>query len=58
MLGAAVLFFILALVAAVFGLGLVASAAIGIAKLMLVLFLVLFLASLIGYFVRGTGTRV
>ncbi len=58
MLGAAILFLILALIAAIFGLGLVASAAVGIAKILLVVFLVLFLVSLVGYFLRGTGSRV
>ena len=47
MLGWAVMFLIIALVAAVFGFGGIAPASAGIAKLLFVIFLVLFVISLI-----------
>jgi uncharacterized membrane protein YtjA (UPF0391 family) len=47
MLGWAVVFLIIALVAAVFGFGGIAAASAGIAKLLFVIFLVLFVISLI-----------
>jgi uncharacterized membrane protein YtjA (UPF0391 family) len=54
MLGWAVVFLIIALVAAVFGFGGIAVAAAGIAKLLFFIFLVLFIISLIfGW--RGRG---
>ena len=54
MLGWAVVFLIIALVAAVFGFGGIAAASAGIAKLLFVIFLVLFVVSLIfGW--RGKG---
>jgi len=42
------IFLVIALIAALFGFGLVASAAAGIAKILFFVFLVLFLVSLIG----------
>jgi uncharacterized membrane protein YtjA (UPF0391 family) len=54
MLGWAVVFLIIALVAAVFGFGGIAVAAAGIAKLLFFIFLVLFIISLLfGW--RGRG---
>jgi uncharacterized membrane protein YtjA (UPF0391 family) len=47
MLGWAVIFLIIALVAAVFGFGGIAAASAGIAKLLFAIFLVLFIISLI-----------
>jgi uncharacterized membrane protein YtjA (UPF0391 family) len=47
MLGYAILFFVIALVAAVFGFGGIAGAATGIAQILFVVFLVLFILSLI-----------
>jgi uncharacterized membrane protein YtjA (UPF0391 family) len=47
MLGWAVVFLIIALVAAIFGFGGIAAASAGIAKLLFVIFLVLFIISLI-----------
>lgn len=45
MLHYSVVFLIIALIAGLFGFGIIASAAAGIAKILFVLFLVLFLAS-------------
>ena len=57
MLRWAIAFFILALVAALFGFGGIASSAAGIAKVLLVLFVIGFIVSLLlGY--RGRGTRL
>jgi uncharacterized membrane protein YtjA (UPF0391 family) len=53
MLGWALLFFLVAIVAAVFGFGGIAIAAAGIAKSLFFVFLVLFLASLIFHLVSG-----
>jgi len=54
MLGWAVVFLIIALVAAVFGFGGIAAASVGVAKLLFFIFLVLFVISLIfGW--RGRG---
>jgi uncharacterized membrane protein YtjA (UPF0391 family) len=47
MLGWAVVFLIIALVAAIFGFGGIAAASVGIAKLLFFIFLVLFVISLI-----------
>jgi len=47
MLGWAVVFLIIALVAAVFGFGGIAAASVGIAKLLFFIFLVLFVISLV-----------
>jgi uncharacterized membrane protein YtjA (UPF0391 family) len=57
MLYYALVFFVLALVAGAFGFGLIASTAVGIAKILFFLFLVLFVVSLVsGGFRRGTTT--
>lgn len=52
MLGWALTFFIIALIAALFGFGGIAAAASGIAQILFVIFLVLFLVSLIMGLVR------
>lgn len=44
----AAVFLIIAIVAAAFGFGFVTSAAIGIAKILFVIFIILFLVSLLG----------
>jgi uncharacterized membrane protein YtjA (UPF0391 family) len=54
MLGWAVGFFIVALIAAVFGFSGIALAAAGIAKILFFVFLVLFLVSLVGHLLRRT----
>jgi uncharacterized membrane protein YtjA (UPF0391 family) len=52
----AVVFLIIAIIAALFGFGVIASAAAGIAKILFVIFLVVFLISLImGLSRRGTS---
>jgi uncharacterized membrane protein YtjA (UPF0391 family) len=51
----ALLFFIVAIIAGVFGFGGISAAASGIAKLLFILFLVMFAASLIIYAVRGSA---
>ena len=56
MLSWAIGFFLLALVAAFFGFGGIASSAAGIAKVLLVLFVIGFIISLI-FGLRGRGTR-
>ena len=57
MLYYALVFFVLAIIAGAFGFGLIASTAVGIAKILFFLFVVLFLISLIGGgFRRGTPT--
>lgn len=57
MLGWALTFFIVAIIAAVFGFGGIASGAATIAKVLFFVFIVLFLLSLIaGLFRRGGGT--
>ena len=52
MLRWAIVFFIIALVAAIFGFGGIAAGAVGIAKILFFIFLVLFLVSLIGGLMR------
>ncbi len=54
MLRWAIAFFIIALVAAIFGFGGIAVAAAGIAKILFFIFLVLFLVALLGGLVRRT----
>lgn len=57
MLGWALTFFIIALIAAVFGFGGIASAAVGIAKLLFFIFVVLFAIALIaGLIGRGKSS--
>jgi uncharacterized membrane protein YtjA (UPF0391 family) len=51
----ALMFFVVALIAAVFGFGGVASAAAGVAKILFFLFLVLFLVSLVAGLARRPG---
>jgi len=53
MLGWALLFFVIALVAALFGFSSIAVGAAGIAKILFVVFLVLFVVSLLWGIVRG-----
>jgi uncharacterized membrane protein YtjA (UPF0391 family) len=53
----ALVFFIFALVAAVLGFGGIASASVGIAKVLFLVFLVLFLASLLTGLVRRPRTH-
>lgn len=54
MLRYAVVFFVVALIAAAFGFLGIASAAVGIARILFYIFLILFLISLIGGLVRRT----
>lgn len=56
MLGWALAFFILAIVAALFGFGGIAAASAGIAQILFILFLVLLAVSLIAHVMRGRGT--
>jgi uncharacterized membrane protein YtjA (UPF0391 family) len=51
----AVIFFIVAIIAGVLGFGRVSEAATGIAKILFIIFLILFVLSLIFY---GTGTSL
>jgi len=53
MLGWALTFLIVAIIAAIFGFGVIATAAAGIAQILFVVFIVLFLASLIYHVVSG-----
>jgi uncharacterized membrane protein YtjA (UPF0391 family) len=53
MLGWAIFFFIVAIIAAAFGFGGIAGTAAGIAQLLFVVFVVLFAASLVVALVRG-----
>jgi uncharacterized membrane protein YtjA (UPF0391 family) len=53
MLGWALTFLLVAIIAALFGFGVVATAAAGIAQILFVIFIVLFLASLIYHLVSG-----
>lgn len=55
MLGWAITFFIVAIVAAVFGFGNIAAGASSIAQILFFIFLVLFIASLVTSLVRGRG---
>jgi uncharacterized membrane protein YtjA (UPF0391 family) len=58
MLRWAVIFFIIAIVAAVFGFGNIAAGATDIAKILFILFVILFLVSLIFGLVRGKSPRI
>ena len=58
MLSWAIGFFIVAIIAAVFGFGGIASGAAGIAKILFFLFLIAFVVSLIMGLMRGRGPRV
>ncbi|MBV7380335.1 DUF1328 domain-containing protein [Maritimibacter dapengensis] len=53
MLGWALTFLVIAIVAAVFGFGGIASASAGIAQILFFIFLALFVIGLIVHFVRG-----
>ena len=55
MLGWALTFLVVALIAGVLGFTTIAGAAIGVAKILFYVFLVLFLVSLVMHFVRGRG---
>ncbi|MFC3229269.1 DUF1328 domain-containing protein [Marinibaculum pumilum] len=57
MLGWALGFFILALIAALFGFGGIASASAGIAQILFFIFLVLLAISLIAHLFRGAARR-
>ena len=58
MLSWAVTFFILAIIAAIFGFGGIAASLVGIAKILFFIFLVLFLIALIANAVRGRAPPV
>jgi uncharacterized membrane protein YtjA (UPF0391 family) len=58
MLGWALTFLVVALIAGVLGFTTIAGAAIGIAKIAFYVFLILFVVSLIMNFVRGRGTTL
>jgi uncharacterized membrane protein YtjA (UPF0391 family) len=58
MLSWAIGFFIVAIIAAIFGFGGIASGAAGIAKILFFLFLIAFVVSLIMGLMRGRGPRV
>ena len=58
MLSWAIAFFIIAIIAAIFGFGGIASGAAGIAKVLFFLFLIAFIVSLIMGLMRGRGPRV
>ena len=58
MLSWAIGFFIVAITAAVFGFGGIASSATGIAKVLFFLFLLAFVVSLLTGFMRGRSTRL
>ena len=55
MLGWAITFLVLGLIAAIFGFGGIAGAAIGIAKILFFVFLVIFVVMLLLSFSRGRG---
>ena len=57
MLRAAIVFFIVALIAAAFGFGGISAAAVDIAQILFFIFVVLFLISLIAHLVRGRSRR-
>ncbi|MDB5476293.1 MAG: hypothetical protein JWP49_1804 [Phenylobacterium sp.] len=58
MLGWALTFLVVALIAAVLGFTTIAGAAIGVAKILFFVFLVLFVVSLVMSLVRGRGTSL
>jgi uncharacterized membrane protein YtjA (UPF0391 family) len=55
MLGWALTFLVVALIAALLGFTSIAGAAMGVAKILFFVFLVLFLVSIVMHFVRGRG---
>lgn len=58
MLRWALIFFIVAIVAALFGFGNIAAGATDIAKILFILFIILFLVSLIMGLVKGKAPRI
>jgi uncharacterized membrane protein YtjA (UPF0391 family) len=56
MLGWALTFLVVALIAGLLGFTTIAGAAMGVAKILFYIFLVLFLVSLVMHFVRGRPT--
>ena len=58
MLGWALTFLVVALIAALLGFTSIAGAAMGVAKILFVVFLVLFLVSLVMHLVRGRGASL
>ena len=58
MLYYAVVFFVIAMIAGLFGFGVIATAAVGIAKIIFWIFIVLFVVSLIFGGVNGRGPRL
>jgi uncharacterized membrane protein YtjA (UPF0391 family) len=58
MLSWAIAFFIIAIIAAIFGFGGIASGAAGIAKVLFFLFLIAFVVSLVLGLMRGRGPRI
>lgn len=54
----ALIFFVVALIAAAFGFGGIASASAGIAQILFVIFLILLVVSLVMHFVSGRRPRV
>jgi uncharacterized membrane protein YtjA (UPF0391 family) len=58
MLGWALTFLVVALIAGLLGFTTIAGAAIGIAKLVFYVFLILFVVSLVMNFIRGRGTNL
>jgi uncharacterized membrane protein YtjA (UPF0391 family) len=54
----ALVFLILAIISAVFGFGVLAATAAGIAKILFYLFVVIFVVSLIAHFVRSGRSAV
>lgn len=57
MLRWALIFFVLSLIAALFGFGGIAAGAAGIAKILFFVFLVVFAGSLVAHLVKGGTTR-
>ncbi len=51
----ALIFFIVAIVAAIFGFGNIAAAATDIARILFFIFIVVFLLLMIGWLIRGKG---
>ena len=49
----AIIFFVVSIIAAVFGFGGVAAEAKGIARILFIIFIILFIISLISHFARG-----
>ena len=58
MLGWALTFLVVALIAMVLGFTTIAGAAMGVAKILFFVFLALFLISIVMHFVRGRGTTL